>query len=201
MKKSYSVREALNEAVKVVKPFTTIAYTVTPQALTIREHRELVLNKYKTAKETKDHITLFRVSDKYSLKGIYQKEIDEHTVPGPHWTPSSSVGYVLGATEAENRMWLATPPTTNKLVGRADLVSVYARELTAAVASGYTPRLPGPCEKYMQYNRSYLSTGDLGPVAVLTPPTSPKFSKSSIEEVTIAMDQDDASISTKSIMI
>ena len=64
-------------------------------------HKALVQKKYESAKAMDDHITLFRVKDK---KDLPPKEIKEHTVSGPEWTPPSSVGFVMGAQSKGHRV-------------------------------------------------------------------------------------------------
>jgi len=135
--------------------------------LSEKEHQDLVKEKYKIGRDTKEHITVFRVKDK---EGLPKKEKDEHTVPGPNWTPPSSLGYVLGAISQGSSVWLATEPKNANLIsgkGKNSLgPSIYARETSAALHYGWTPREPKSTEKFGKTER--------GPVVVLTPPSSPK---------------------------
>lgn len=112
-----------------------------------------------------DHITLFRVKDK---KDLPPKEIKEHTVPGPEWTPPSSVGFVLGAQSKGHRIRLATEPTNDQdgLLGKNDEPSIYAREITTVVKHGWIPRSPKSHETYGCTKRL--------PKVVFSPPSSPK---------------------------
>ena len=112
-----------------------------------------------------DHITLFRVKDK---KDLPPKEIKEHTVPGPEWTPPSSVGFVMGAQSKGHRIRLATEPTNDQdgLLGKNGEPSIYAREITTVVKHGWTPRVPKPDETYGCTKRL--------PKVVFSPPSSPK---------------------------
>lgn len=137
-------------------------------------HQELVQSKYDVAKGMDDHITLFRVEDK---KTLARKETKEHTVPGPLWTPPSSVGFVLGALSEGNRVWAATEPTIDSkglLQDNGD-PAIYARELEATISSGWLPRDPHAEETYGRTNR--------GPVTVFTPPTSPRFMPLQIQKL------------------
>lgn len=129
-------------------------------------HGKLILKKYDDGAAMYEHVTLFRVKDKKTLP---PKEIKEHTVQGPQWTPPSSVGFVMGAQSKAHRIWLATKPTDDKegLLGKNSDPSIYARELTTAVSHGWTAREP-------KENETYGCT-DRGPIVVLTPPSSPKF--------------------------
>lgn len=127
-----------------------------------QKHHELVKNKYNKAREMDDHITLFRLSEK---KGLAQKETKEHTVPGPEWTPPSSVGFVMGGLSKAHRFWLATEPDCNGLVGEKGEVSIYAREIETALVAGWSAREPKDNEQYGRTGR--------GPRVVLTPPPSP----------------------------
>ncbi|MDP4709229.1 MAG: hypothetical protein NWS20_04435 [Rickettsiaceae bacterium] len=128
-------------------------------------HKALVQKKYDAAKAMVDYITLFRVKDKI---GLPPKEIKEHTVPGPEWTPPSSVGFVMGAQSQGHRIRLATEPTNDQdgLLGKDDKPSIYAREITTVVKYGWTPRMPKPYETYGFTKRL--------PKVVFTPPSSPK---------------------------
>lgn len=132
--------------------------------LTAEQSKDLVRSKFDSAKSMKDHITLFRVPDK---KKLGPKEIKEHTVPGPNWTPPSSVGFVMGALNAGHRVWLASPLSDdeNGLYGSDGNPSIYTRENMTALLYGWTPRAANR-EKYGKTGR--------GPKIVYSPPIQPR---------------------------
>lgn len=133
--------------------------------LSKEDHQALVYNKYDHARTLDDHITLFRVEDK---KNLTPKEIKNHTVPGPEWTPPSSVGFVLGALREAGRIWSATTPTGDKhgLLGKKGKPSIFARETMSTIEFGWMAREPQENEKYGHTKK--------GPVVVFTPPSSPR---------------------------
>lgn len=89
-----------------------------------------------------DRIILFRVEDKKSITGL---AIDAFTVPGPVWTPASSVAFVAGAVAARKRIFLASPVNQKTLTLKNDVdPAIYAREIQLALAQGYTVRPGGP---------------------------------------------------------
>ena len=129
-------------------------------------HKNLVQTKFENGQTRQDHVTLFRVDDK---KGLARKEINNHTVKGPYWTPPSSVGFVLGAMSSDLRIWLASK-LSDDAAGIAQTdgePAIYARELVSPIISGYTPRDPHAHEQYGNTGR--------GPRMVLTPPKQRKF--------------------------
>jgi|GEM_PF-3174923 len=134
--------------------------------LTKEEHADLVKAKFSAAQSIDHHITLFRVQDKQNLG---PKEIKTHTVQGPRWTPPSSLGFVFGAVNVQNRIWLATKPTgdTNGsgLLGDKGEPAILAREIMVPVKLGWSAR-------EARINEQYGKTGR-GPETVLTPPSSP----------------------------
>lgn len=143
--------------------------------LSEKEHKELVIEKHEIATKMEYHVTLFRVQDK---KHLPKKEVKDHTVPGPYWTPPSSVGFVLGASAQDHRIYLATETTLSKsgLLGNKGLPSIYARETMSAISLGYSARKPKAWEKYAK--------SDMGPDTVLTPPSSPiLFAEDDIQSI------------------
>lgn len=127
-------------------------------------HEELINKKYDDGTNTKDHITLFRVKDK---KLLPQKEIKEHTVQGPEWTPPSSVAYVMGGLSKGHRVWSATEYTRDNICGKdKNELAILARESMTALMFGWIAREPQDNEKYGNTERQ--------PKAVFTPPTSPR---------------------------
>ncbi len=127
-------------------------------------HKKLVHKKYDDGHNTKDHITLFRVKDKKSLP---PKEIKEHTVHGPEWTPPSSVGFVMGALSKGYRVWSATEYTKDNICGKdSEEIAILARESMATMMFGWIAREPQKNEKYGKTDR--------GPHVVFTPPSSPR---------------------------
>ncbi len=128
-------------------------------------HEKLVKSKFEVAREMEGHITLFRVADKKTLP---PKEIKEHTVPGPQWTPPSSVGFVLGGVSQGHRIWLATEPSGDEdgFTSESGGPAIYAREVIAALCAGYLSREHKKGEVYGKTDRT--------PTRVLTPPSSPK---------------------------
>jgi hypothetical protein len=124
-------------------------------------HIKLIHEKNIAARAMKGHITLFRVLDK--PKGT--KEREEHIVPGPDWTPPSSVGFVMGGLSVGHRVYLATEPTEDGLKGAKGVPSIYAREIMTTIMYGWRPRRPKSGERYGR-------TGSW-PKVVLTPPSSP----------------------------
>lgn len=139
-----------------------------------QEHIALVLKKFDDGESKTDHLTLFRVTDKKALAG---KEIAEHTVQGPNWTPPSSVGFVLGGMSSQLRLWLASPLTDDSdgIRQEDDTPAIYAREMMSPVLAGYTPRPPKLTEKYGKTQRK--------PELVLTPPSSPRYKEVSSEQI------------------
>jgi hypothetical protein len=139
-----------------------------------QEHKELVQTKFEDGKSKDDHLTLFRATEKKTLP---PKEIAEHTVQGPNWTPPSSVGFVLGGVSVDNRFWLASPTTydADGIRQQGGKPAIYAREIMSPVLAGYTPRLPKPIEKYGETDRK--------PEIVLTPPSSPRRKEISSEQI------------------
>jgi hypothetical protein len=143
--------------------------------LSEKEHKKLVIEKHEIATKMEYHVTLFRVQDK---KHLPKKEVKDHTVPGPYWTPPSSVGFVLGASAQDHRIYLATETTLSKsgLLGNNGLPSIYARELMSAISVGYSARKPKASEKYGKSGK--------GPDTVLTPPSSPiLFAENDIQSI------------------
>ncbi len=143
------------------------------------DHIDLVHTKYNHANQLNDHITLFRVQDK---KGLPPKEIKNHTVPGPTWTPPSFVGFVMGALSKGYRIWSATElkDDSEGLLGKNDEVSILARESMSALMFGWIFREPQAHEKFGNTNRQ--------PHVVLTPPTSPREFLSLKEGLTNILD-------------
>lgn len=130
-----------------------------------KAHDELVEIKYVVASGMKEHITLFRVQDKKALPPM---EIKEHTVPGPQWTPPSSVGFVMGALSKGHRVWLSTEPSSDGdgFASKEGDPAIYARETMTAIILGWLARDSKKSETYGKTDR--------GPTRVLTPPSSPK---------------------------
>lgn len=88
-----------------------------------------------------DRIILFRVDDKPNISGLAR---DVFTVPGPVWTPASSVGFVAGAVRSGKRIVLATRVNA---AGLGDVSpAIYAREIQFALEHGYGIRMARPDE-------------------------------------------------------
>lgn len=132
-------------------------------------NRALIRKKFAIGAERKDlsnpRIILFRVGDKKHISGTAQKR---HTVPGPVWTPASSVGYVAGAIESRKRIYLASDVLEDGVLGTADTPAIYAREIQAALAHGYSIRKPTDDE-----NLGIDSRYGQKPYWVLEPPPAP----------------------------
>ena len=136
---------------------------VSREEITQKEHLKLLEDKYKEGQKKPDHITLFRVPDKTSLP---ETEIRAHTVPGPKWTPSSSVAFVEGALAANSRIWV-TQNSEQSFVNNNNQPSILAREQMAVHQRGYVPRLAAENETYG------VRTNNKSPEIVYTPPDSP----------------------------
>ena len=122
-----------------------------------------------------NRIILFRVRDKMVITGLAR---DIFTVPGPVWTPASSVGFVAGAIQSGKRILLASGITTDSLTIRPQAgdpsappgAAIYAREIQTALAHGYTVRV-GHSEQLS--HPSYPPRTPKPAAFVLEPPPTP----------------------------
>lgn len=155
--------------------------------LTSEEHKDLVLKKYEIGQNIDDHITLFRKQDK---KGLGHAEIRAHTVPGP-WTPSSSLGFVLGGLNQGLRIWLGTQLDSNNFFNDQLRPAILARELALVIQSGWIARAPYTDECYEE-SSAY-------PITVFTPPGSPTANVNATQRL-MDVNVDDLSTSMKNLI-
>jgi hypothetical protein len=146
----------------------------TGDKITEDEHHILCQDKFDEGGRAIYHITVFRVKDKRNLN---KQEIEEHTVPGPVWTPPSSVAYVMGGLRGGKRVYSATKLSTEEsFLRKGETPSILAREITAILLHGWLPRQPKHEERYENTSQK--------PEVVFTPPQSPrKPSTSSLRSI------------------